>query len=172
MEALFIEENDICSAIVPVNFATAANNGDWISLRNHRSAVIVLFKGAGTAGDDPVFTLQQAKDAAGTGAKALNFTRVDYKAGTLTGVGQWTKLTQTAANTFNGLAGATGDIGLAEKEAIIVVEVRATELDVTNNFCFVQLSVPDVGTNSQIGAGLVILRDAAYKGEPNVSALA
>jgi hypothetical protein len=92
---------------------------------------------------------------AGTGAKALDFTRIDYKAGTLTAVGGWTTVNQAAANTFQ-------DATHAEVAAIYVVEVNSEKLDVNNGFDCVQAQVPDVGAAAQIGAVLYILGPARY----------
>ena len=60
----FFETHQVQMAIVPVDLSTAANNGDWINVADYESVVCLLIKGAGTAGDDPVFKLQQATAAA------------------------------------------------------------------------------------------------------------
>jgi hypothetical protein len=161
----FLEGNQIISAFDPVDMSAAANNGDWISLKNYGRVVVVLFKKAGTAGDDPVFTLKQATDTAGTGAKALNFTTVYSKVGDLTAAGQnsFTKVTQAAANTYT-------DATSAENPAILVVEILAQDLDADGGFNAVQLSVPDVGANAQIGCGFYLLLDPTFAVEPSVAA--
>lgn len=170
--AEFLETCEIVPAIIPVDLSTAANNGDWVNLRDYEGALVVLFKGAGTAGQDPVFTLNQATDASGTGSKALTYTKVRLKVGTLTAVGTWTTDTQTAANTYNGQAGGTPDRALAENQAMVVVDVKATTLDVTNNFTWIQLAVPDVGAAAQIGCGFYILYGARWKQQTQLSAIA
>lgn len=151
------ENSQIVSAFVPVNMATAANDGDWVSLRGFNKLLILLFKGIGTAGEDPVFTLRQATDVAGAGAKALDFTVIRSKVGAtaLNAIGVFTETTQTAANTFT-------DIASAENEAMILVEVLAEDLDVSGDFDCVQLQIPDVGTGAQIGCGLYILTEPRY----------
>jgi hypothetical protein len=83
MTAKFLEQADIIAAFVPVDMQTANNNGDWVNLQNFSKCVAVLLKAAGTNGDDPVFTIRQAKDNAGTSAKALNITTIWEKVGTL-----------------------------------------------------------------------------------------
>lgn len=165
LNKLLVETCQIVSAIVPVNLATAANNGDWVSLKNYDRVSIVVFKGAGAAGEDPVITLQQATDVSGTGAKALNFTRVDKKVGTQTGIGAFTTATQAAAGTHT-------DTDSAEAEGLFVIEVAAADLDVANGFDCVQVSIPDVGATSQIGCALYILRGARYGGAGLPSAIA
>ncbi len=147
---MFTEMCQIACGFVPVNLATAANPGDWVSMENFKRLAIIFFKGAGTAGDDPTITVTQATDAAGTGSKALNFQRVARKQGAdLFAIGQFTTTAPAAGNTF------TNDT-LAETQAIIVIDIDANELDVNNGFKFVQATVSDVGTNAQMGALLYI----------------
>lgn len=149
--ALFVEQAQICSMFVPVNLATAANTGDWFSMKGFDRCTFIFFAGAGTAGDDPTITLQQATAVAGTSAKALNFTRIDTKQGAdLTAVGAYTTVTQAAANTYT-------DATSAEVQKIWVVEVKGEDLDADNGFDCVQASISDIGANSQIGCGLAIL---------------
>lgn len=157
----FLEAWDIISAIVPVDLQTAANNGDWVNMSKVHRLVCVLFKKAGTAGDDPVFTLNQATDNADGNVKGLNFTEIWSKVGTLTSIGTWTKTTQAAANTYT-------DTVSAEAQAIIAVEVLPTMLDMANGFNHVQLVIPDTGSNAQIGCGFYI---AGKKYLDNVNSL-
>ncbi len=152
MNRHFLEKNQVVAAIIPVDLMTAANNGDWVSLKNYGRVAAILFKAAGTAGDDPVFTLRQATDVSGTNAKALPFTRIDSKVGTQTGIGQFTTTTQAAANTYT-------DLVSAEAQAIMVVDIKAEDLDADNGFDCVQLQIPDVGANAQLGCALYILHE-------------
>jgi hypothetical protein len=158
------EEAQIVAAIIPVDLSTAANNGDWVSLKGYDELDIIIFKGAGTAGDDPVITLKQASDVAGTGAKALNFTRVDSKVGVQTGIGQFTKNSQAAGNTYT-------DLVSAESQGVFVIHVEAQDLDKANGFDCVQISIPDVGANAQLGCALYILSEARYAGQFPPSAI-
>ncbi len=160
--ALLVERMQICAAFGPADLSAAANNGDWVSLKDFDSCAIIFFKAAGTAGDDPTLTLRQATDVSGANAKALDFTRIDVKQGTLTAVGTFTTVAQAAANTYL-------DLTSAENAGIYVIEVRADELDVANGFDCVQFSVADVGTNAQLGAALYLLRGARYN--PPLSAI-
>lgn len=156
MAEKFLQHATIESAFVPVDLATGANAGDWVSLENYERCVVVLFAEAGAAGEDPVFALNQATDAAGTGSKALTFTTIYEKVGTLTGVTSWTRTTQTAAGSYTNAASA-------ETEKIIAVEVKADELDVDNGFKFLQLSVADTGaTAAQFGCGFYIMLEPRY----------
>ena len=157
--SLILENTQIVAGFGPVDMQSGANAGDWVSLKNYRKVAIVLFKGVGTAGDDPTLTLQQATAVAGTGAKDLTFTTIYKKQGTLSAIGQWTKVTQTAATSYT-------DATSAEAAAIWVVEVNAEDLDVANGFDCVQASVADVGSNAQLGALLYLLSDPSAAAAP------
>lgn len=153
---LLVEEAQIVVAIVPVDSQTAANNGDWVSLKNFERCTVVFVKAAGVAGDDPVITLRQARDVSGTDAKALNFTRIDAKVGVQTGIGAFTTVTQAAANTYT-------DATSAEAQGLFVIEFKAEDLDVNGGFDCVQLQIPDTGTGgAQLITALYVLRGGKF----------
>lgn len=162
----FLQRATIEAAFVPIDMAGQANTGDWISLENYRRAAVVLFGAVGVAGDDPIFKLQQATASDGTGFKDLLFTVIYEKVGaTLAATAAWTRVTQTAATSYvNALS--------AEAQKLIVVDIDAAMLDVTNGFTFIQLSAADVGAGgAQIGCGFFILYEPRYPGGAAVSAL-
>jgi len=163
----FLENATIVSGITPVDLRTGANTGDFVGLTQYGRCVIVVQKGIGSAGDDPVLTLEQATDAAGTGVKALNFTEVWSKVGPQTALAAFIKTTQPAANTFV-------DAVSAEAEAVFVVEVRAEQLDVAGGFTHVRLSIPDVGAGvtAQFGGALYLMLDPKTGGKSLPSAIA
>jgi len=66
--SLLVERTQICAAFGPVDLSAAANNGDWVSLKDFDSCAVIFFKAAGTAGDDPTLTLRQATDVSGQAA--------------------------------------------------------------------------------------------------------
>lgn len=153
---LLIEECQIVAGIIPVDSQSGANNGDWVSLKNYDRCTILVYKAAGVAGDDPVLTVRQASAVDGTGAKALNFTRVDSKVGAQTGIGQFTRTTQAAGNTFT-------DTVSAEAQALFAIEFKSEDLDVNNGFDCIQVSVPDTGAGgAQLLSALYVLRGARY----------
>ena len=159
---------DIIPAIVPLDLQTA-RDGDWVSLKNAKGCLVVVFKGAGTAGDDPSITIEQASDVAGTGAKVLNaITEFYKKIGTLTSVGTWTKVTQTADELV------TVDAVSAEAEGLWAFNVEADQLDVDNGFDCIRVRVADVGTNAQLGCALYLLHGLRYGDAPDglISAIA
>jgi hypothetical protein len=154
--ALFVEQAQIVPAFVPVNLATAANPGDWVSMKNYARCTIIFLAGTGTASDDAVITLEQATAVAGTGNKALTFTRIDVKQGAdLAAIGEFTTVTQTAATSYTSLTSA-------ETQNLWVIDVKAEDLDTDNGYDCIQASIGDVGTNAKIGTVLYILWGARY----------
>jgi hypothetical protein len=121
---------------------------------------IILFKGIGTAGQDPTLTVEQASDVSGTGAKSLTFTKIRTKQGAaLTAIGQYTEVTQTAANTYTHATSA-------EEETIWVVEFEDWELDTANAFDCVRATVADVGGAAQLGCLLYVLIEPRHAAKP------
>lgn len=159
----FLEIADIIPAFVPVDLQSGANNGQWVSLENIGRLLCVLFKAAGTADDDPVITLMQATSNAGANSKPLPFTRVRTKIGAIATTPQWSLVTQEAANTFAPTSAAS--------PAMIAIEVQPTDLDVNNGFRFVQIQVPDTGTNPQLAAAFYIASSIRFGQATNLSAL-
>jgi hypothetical protein len=154
----FPEVANIAVCFNPVNMATAANTGDWFNMAGYGRLGILLFKGAGASSEDPTITLLQGTTSAGGTTKALNVTEYWIKQDTvLTATEQWTHTTQSAANTVtNGT--------LAECSAIIWIEIDNEALDGNNGYAFVNASVADVGTTSQIGGILYVGLDPTYSG--------
>ena len=154
---------DVVMGIAPLDLQTA-RNGDYVSLKNAAHCTIVVVKGQGTDGDDPTFTLQQASDVAGTGAKNLatidEYWEKEENAANLEATGAWTRVTQTAAATVS-----PGDPS-AQSAALYVFEVDAADLDVANNFDCIRLNVGDTGAAAQLGAVLYILSGLRYPGKP------
>lgn len=167
MTAMHIcEKMQIQPGVIPVNMATGPQTGDWVSLGKYRRCAIVFLKGVGAASQDAILTLQQATSAAGAGAKNLAVvTDVRVKqASALTAVGQFTQVTQAAAATY------TSDTS-GEDQALWVVDIDSDQLDVANGFSFLNASLNDPGTNSQIGAVLYLLHEPRYGDMPLPSAI-
>lgn len=148
MEALgFI---DFSPDIVPVDLHGQVNTGLRINLKNSQTVTFVLFKGVGTATQDPVLTLnaQNAKTG-GTSQTLAALTRYYAKSAvSLTGQEQWVLTTQGAGSTMT----LTGE---AAKQGVYVIPVNATSLP--SGFQYVSLDVGNVGANAQIGGMLAVL---------------
>lgn len=158
----FLEKVMPVVAFRPVDLQTGANAGDWVSLKNYRRCAIMFHSAIGTNGDDPVLTVLQAQDVAGTGSKVLaklDWVYVKQAATNLLAVGQWTKLAASTSSTYT-------QTDAAEQEALWVVDIRDELLDVNNGFDCISVSVADVGTNAQLGAAYYFLHDPRFPGAP------
>lgn len=164
MNRHILEKVDIVSGIVPINIGSA-RTGDTISMKNWGRCAIVFFKAAGSASEDPTITVEQAINITPSSAKALTFTRIDTKQGTLTSVGTWTTTTQSAAGTYTNTTAS-------ENEAIWVVDIKAEDLDVDNGFDCLRVTIADAGSANQIAAVLYILHEPRYAVAGGVSAIA
>jgi hypothetical protein len=151
----FLENHMIVTGFPPAALSTA-RVADVVSLKNYRRCAVCFHSSLGTAGNDPTITILQGTDVAFGTNKALNFTEVYVKQDLthLSDVGQWTKVTQAAANTYT-------DTTSAEQEKIWVIEFKAEDLDIANNYDCIRAQIGDVGTSTdgQIGTIWYILSD-------------
>ena len=159
-----VELSQIVSGFLPVDLNTAANSGDWVSMKNYNHLTVVFFKNVGTPGDDPTITIEQATAVDGSDNKALTFTDIYVKQDTnLLAVGNFTLVTQVAATSYT-------DATSAEDAAIWIVEFDGADLDVNGGFDCVQASVGD-GSAAQIGCVLYILTEPRYASATPPSAI-
>lgn len=168
MSASLINRINIVPAIIPIDLATGANNGDWVGFAEYNRCLVVLLTDVGTAGEDPIFNLQQASDNAGTGAKDLLFTNIYEKEGAtaLNAIATFTLVTQTAATSYTSATGG-------ENEQLICVDVHANDLDVEGGFTHLRLDVADTGgTAGKLGAALYVMYDPRHLQESNLTAIA
>lgn len=147
---------DIVPAIRPVDLSTAANSGDWVSLKNAEGVLVVFHGAIGTAGDDPTVNINQAVDNSGTSSKDLSIptTNRTYKkqaATALTSTGVWTDADGDISS------GNWTNADAAEQEALVAIWIDASDLDVDSGFDHIQVTVADVGNNAQLGAAYYIL---------------
>lgn len=167
MNKHILEKLQIVSGVVPINLATGANDGDFVSLKGYGRCAVVFFAAAGVAAQDPTLVLEQAQDVANTGsnAKALDFTRVDTKQGAaLTAVGTFTKVTQVANDEY------TSDTA-GETQQIWVVDIEAEMLDVDNGYDCIRARVADTGSTAKLGCMLYLLHDPRFNTDPLPSAI-
>ena len=158
-----VEKAQIVAGFVPLDLQTQ-RDGDWVRLRDFNHLTVIFYKGTGTDGDDPIVTLQQATDNAGTGVKALTFTEVWRKQGAdVQAVGQFTKTTQAAATSYTNTDG--------HQQAFWVFEIDADMLDADNGFQYVRATLNDTGGNAQLGCVLYILTEARFAEATPPSAL-
>lgn len=164
MNQHILEKIDLVSGIVPINLGSARSS-DVMTLKNFHRVAIVFFKAAGSASEDPTLTVLQASSVAPSNAKALNFTEIWTKQGTLTSVGTWTKTTQAAGNTYTNATAS-------ENEAIWVIDIQTDALDVDNGFDCIQVTIADAGSTNQLGALLFVGHEPRYVLSGGLSAIA
>jgi hypothetical protein len=176
----FMEQATIAPAFGPVDMTAAANPGAWVSMGAYARLTAVLIKGAGTGGDDPVITLQQAQDLSGTNAKGLIFSRVRVNQGSPTIPVSGQRFTLFVRdNTGLVEAGATmvdaapSDIftltGGAADQAIVAIDIGLGDLDLNNGFSCVQIGVAKTA-DSQLGQAFYILFQPRELGQNMVAA--
>ena len=146
MSEEFVQMVQLVEGVPIVDFQTAANDGDWVSLKEYHNCCVIVITSAGTAADDPTLTMEQATDVSGADAKALNFTVIHTKqaATDLSGTGVNTRVTQAAAATYT-------EATSAEQVFIWQVDFADTELDAANDFDCLRARVADIGSNAQLG---------------------
>lgn len=155
-----LEQLQIVPAFAPINLGTA-RTGDVVSLKHYRRCLVLFHKNIGPANDDPVLTILQGTDVTFGTNKALTFTTIYTKEDLthLSDVGQWTKVTQAAANTYTTLTSA-------ESELLWAVEFKAEDLDINNGYDCIRASLNDVGTTTSIGVITYILGDPRMRTSP------
>lgn len=153
---------DISTGFVPVDMQTA-QTGKRVSLRHCGGVTVVLFKAAGTAGDDPTLTLKE--HTASSGGTSQNLAVIDEywikTEAALDGDETWARETQSAAAT---IADPGGDGTSAESQQIVVFEVDGRQL--SDGFDYISVDVADTGTNAQLGCVLYLLRDLNVQRAP------
>lgn len=127
--------------------STPAGDGVWINLKAAGGVAFLCYLG-GAAGD--TYTLQEAKDAAGTGAQNLA-NIATYFTNTGNGTDAWTKRTQAAAATVVTTATAA--------QQAMVCEVEATAL--SDTYKFVKLTSTGAGTVNAVTRDLSAQREPA-----------
>lgn len=150
-----LESIDIVLAAPPADFNSAVTV-DWISLKNYDGCLVVWLKAVGSAGDDWSLQLAQATAVAGTSSKALAAIKTwYYKAAALvSSVTTWTKVVEATATADLDL-GTPTDYGHDIFQAVYVVDVRASDLDVDNGFDCIQATFDD-GDNSSTSLGTIL----------------
>lgn len=170
-----MENINIVSAFAPGTDINSDATGDFVSLKNYDGCLVVLHKAAGTAGDDPSIKLVQATAVAGTSPKALTFNHIYHKIGAtaLTAIGTFTRVDLTTPTDDLDLVSVNSvDLLTDVGESIIVVDVKASDLDVTNGYDCLNLFIDggDVG-NATLSAAYYILYGCRYPDKTPPSAI-
>jgi hypothetical protein len=153
---LSVAEEKFISAADPKNYTGAAMTDKYVSLKNYQRLTIIIQTGA-WAGGTAAVTLSQATAVAGTGAKALSFTK------------QFNDVATSGTLVETAVVSDTFTIGTASK--IWVIEVDASSLDVANNFDCVTLGIATPGANADLYSVSYILSGSRYQQSTPPSAI-
>lgn len=146
------------------DFADGDNLGEFASMQNIDKLYVLVLLAAGTATQDAVLELQQAKDAAGDGVKALNITDLHYKSGAdLAAINTWTKVDAITRKDSVASYDAIG-AGAATQQQAFVIRVHEDDLDNANGFTHVRFKVADTGANARQGTAIYIAPAMGYQG--------
>ncbi len=162
MKGRILENIQLHPGIIPVDLASGAQNGDWVSMAHHGKCAVIYLADPGAAGQDVTLTFEQATANDGSGAKALNFTRhyVRSAANLQSGALQWTETEVAATNTYVNSAGG-------ENQELVVVEFEANDLDIDNGFKFLRVSTSDPGaTAGKLGCALYLFAQPRFSQRP------
>lgn len=152
---------DIGIAWAPVDTQSAAITGKRVALTQASACTILVNKAAGTANDDPVFTLKQYTAASGgSTADLAAITRYYLKQETtLDNDEPWTKVTQAASATV------TGNGTSAETQCLFAFEVGADQL--SDGYAWIGLDLADTGSaGAQLASAVYILHDLSVQRAP------
>lgn len=152
---------DVGLAFAPVDSQSGNITGKRFSLQNAGAVTFLVVKAAGTANDDPAFTLKQhTAYTSGTTADCAVITRVWTKQETaLDNDEAWSLTSQAAAATF------TGNSTSAESQMLIAITVGADQL--SDGYTHVSLDLADTGSaGAQLVAAVGIVHDLHDASDP------
>lgn len=155
---------DIGLGWAPVD-AQSAQTGKRVSLQNAGGCLILVAKGAGTAGDDHSYDVQQhTAYTGGTTADLDVVTRYFVKQETtLDNDESWELLTQSEASEITD-AGAAGTS--AEQQQLIAIQVDADQL--SDGYTHISLNSGGEGSNAQLSTCVYILYDLKTQRSPEL----
>lgn len=153
---------DVGLGWAPVD-AQSAQTGKRISLSGASGVDFIVVKGAGTAGDDHSYDVQQHTAYTGGTTADLDVVAKYYvkQETALDNDESWEEFTQTAASEITD-AGAAGTS--AEQQQIIVVHVDAAQL--SDGYTHVSLTSGGEGSNAQLSTCIYVLTGLAQRRKP------
>ena len=159
-------DEQITPVVAAAGLLLTSTLGDttYVSMKDHAGCMIVISIADGTTVTGTAVTLKQATAVAGTSEKALAFTRMLAN----TDYGASKALTETAvtSSTFTTQA-------VNSKDSLYVIDVKASDLDVTNGFdCLRVDATGHAATASRGAVVLFLLYGKRYSGSTPVQAIA
>lgn len=155
-----VDKAKIVMGCAPAALTSTAGDGDYVSLKNYARVSIIMTILNATTVTGGTITLKQASAVAGTGEKALAFTKM--YANVDCGASDTLVETAVASNTF------TTDT-TNSKQLMYVMEVDAADLDVANGFDCVRID--STGMANAVGAVTYVLHPARFASPIAVSAI-
>lgn len=158
LQGALVENVKFVQAFGPINTTGAGQDGAWVSMKGHKRLAIVLETGT-WAGGTAAVTLEQCTQAAdaGSDAKALAFDKYHLVFDADSTPDDVASEVAVTSNTFN----------LSDNANVIVIDVRAADLDGDNGFKFVRVRTATPGANADLVSGLYILHDGNFSGTPS-----
>lgn len=155
---------DIGLAFSPVDSNAGAVTGKRIAMRTGSGITFFVNKAAGTANDDPVYTVQQ--HTAYTGGTSGNLAVIDHyylkDEAVLDNDESWVKYTQAAAATISDPGGAGTS---AEHQQLLAFEIFPEHL--TEGYTHVSLNLADTGAaGAQLVSAVYIVHDLVAQRTP------
>ena len=161
MDGRLIDNVKTVMGCAPAALTATAGDGDYVNLKNFaklRITLSVLNAASGVTGG--TITLKQASAVAGTGEKALSFSKMfanlDCAAGDT--------MTETAVTSDTFTTPTT-----ASKQLLYVIEVDASSLDIANGFDCVRID--STGMVAAVGCAIYDLYGSRYSSPIDVSAI-
>lgn len=151
----FVKNNIIVNAVPAIDTVSAAQTGDYVSMKGYRHLTVTINTGNVVA--TSAVTLKQATDVAATGEKALAFTEYFVKAG------QVANFTETTCS-------STFDISTTNN-SLYVIEIDSSELDVANSFDCVRVNLATPGANAVLVSCNYILSEPRIADDTMPSAI-
>ncbi len=144
----------------PAALTSTAGDGDYVSLKNFAKLRITLAVLNGATVTGGTITLKQASAVAGTGEKALSFSKMfanlDCAAGDT--------MTETAVTSDTFTTNTTNS-----KQLLYVIEVDASSLDIANGFDCVRID--STGMVNAVGCAIYDLYGSRYSSPIDVAAI-
>lgn len=130
---------------------TGGAAADYVSMKNYNHLTVIVGLAPASGTDTAAITLKQASDVAGTGEKALAFTRA-WRCPASSSVDTLTETTYASSITTSAVAALE----------LFVLEVDGADLDVAGGFDCVRADVTDPGAVSTPAYVLYILGESRY----------
>lgn len=143
-------DEQVTTVVAAAGLLLTSTLGDttYVSMKGYSRCRITISIADGTTVTGSTITLKQATAVAGTGEKALEFTRM--LANTDVGASKAMVETAVASNTFTTQT-------TNSKDSLYIIDVKASDLDVANGFdC---LRVDGTGHAATASRGVVVLYD-------------